>query len=91
MSGDVHDINLIHDLIKSGYSIERINQMTGYTISYLTRNFKCFYKKKEDSIFGYKDSAYYFTEDEMLSEPVYTYESLSDSEKAIYDELADDD
>jgi hypothetical protein len=54
MSGDVHDINLIHDLIKSGYSIERINQMTGYTISYLTRNFKCFYKKKEDSIFGYK-------------------------------------
>lgn len=91
MSGDVHDINLIHDLIKAGYSIERISQMTGYTVSYLTRNFSCFYEKKEESVFGHKDSAYYFTEDEMLSEPVYTYESLSPSEKQIYDEMAGND
>jgi hypothetical protein len=90
MSGVSHDINLIHDLITAGYSIERMSQLTGYTISYLTRNFGCFYKKQEESVFGYKDSAYYFTEEEMLSEPVYTYESLSPSEKAIYDELAED-
>lgn len=90
MSGVNVDINLIHDLIKKDYSIERISQLTGYTISYLTRNFSCFYEKKKETPLGYKDSSYYFTEEEMLKDPQYTYESLSPSEKQIYDELADD-
>lgn len=35
---------------------------------------------------GHKDEPYYKTEAEMLKEPEYTYESLSPSEKKIYDE-----
>ena len=35
---------------------------------------------------GHKDEPYYKTETEMLKEPEYTYESLSPSEKKIYDE-----
>lgn len=34
---------------------------------------------------GHKDEPYYKTEKEMLDEPNYTYESLSKSEKKIYD------
>ena len=30
------------------------------------------------------------SEEEMFKESVYTYESLSDSEKAIYDDMAGD-
>ena len=33
---------------------------------------------------GHKSEPYYETEEEMLSEKVYTYESLSPSEKEIY-------
>lgn len=35
---------------------------------------------------GHKDEPYYKTEEEMLDEPKYTYESLSSSEKKIYNE-----
>ena len=35
---------------------------------------------------GHKDEPYYKTEQEMLKEPEYTYDSLSASEKKIYDE-----
>ena len=35
---------------------------------------------------GHKDEPYYKTEKEMLKEPNYTYDSLSPSEKKIYDE-----
>ena len=35
---------------------------------------------------GHKDVAYYKTEKEMLTDPVYNYESLSISEKQLYDE-----
>jgi hypothetical protein len=37
---------------------------------------------------GHKNGPYYDSEEEMLEESVYTYESLSDSEKAIYDDMA---
>lgn len=90
MSSVTIDVNKIHDLIRKKYTIDRISQLTGYSITYLTRNFSCFYDKERESVFGYKDVAYYETEAEMLKEPVYTYESLSDSEKQIYDELTND-
>ena len=35
---------------------------------------------------GHKDEPYYKTEKEMLTDPVYNYESLSISEKQLYDE-----
>jgi hypothetical protein len=35
---------------------------------------------------GRKDVPYYKTEEEMLKEPEYTYESLSESEKQMYNE-----
>ena len=38
------------------------------------------------AVIGFKSEAY-ATESEMLSDKVYTYESLSDSEKKIYDYL----
>lgn len=50
---------------------------------YLVKN-----KFKLHSLFkplGHKSVPYYRTESEMLNEPVYTYESLSLSEKNIYD------
>lgn len=36
---------------------------------------------------GNKQECYYKTEEEMLSEKKYTYESLSTSEKLIYNKL----
>ena len=91
MSGTNVDVQLIHDLIKKQYTIERISQITGHSITYLTRNFGCFYEKSIIRALGHKDCAYHDSEEEMLNTPVYTYESLSDSEKTIYDELAGDD
>ena len=35
---------------------------------------------------GHKDEPYYKTEEEMLKKPEYTYDSLSPSEKKIYNE-----
>jgi len=35
---------------------------------------------------GHKSEPYYKTETQMLNVPHYTYESLSESEKKIYDE-----
>lgn len=81
----------IYEMIADGYSIQKIHEETGVSFSYLTRNFEHFFKKKKQKPMGHKNVPYYRTEEEMLRKPVYTYESLSDSEKAIYDELAGDD
>jgi hypothetical protein len=91
MSGVTIDTEVIHDLIKKEYTIERISQLTGHTIAYLTRNYGCFYEKSIVRALGHKDCAYFDSEEEMLNSPVYTYESLSDSEKQIYDEMAGND
>ena len=87
MSGVNIDIEYVQKLIKQGYKIERVSEITGYSAGYLRRNFSFLTKLH---VLGHKDCAYFDSEEEMLNEPVYTYESLSDSEKAIYDELADD-
>lgn len=91
MSGVNIDVQSIHDFIEKQYTIERISQLTGHSITYLTRNFGCFYNKLIVRALGHKDCTYIETEEEMLKIPVYDYESLSDSEKTIYDELAGDD
>lgn len=78
-------------MIAEGHSLQKIHEETGVTTGYLARNFAhYFYKKREQKPLGHKDESYYESEDEMLKTPVYTYESLSDSEKAIYDKLAGD-
>jgi hypothetical protein len=78
------DYELIYELIKQGLSLNEIHVRTGTSESYLYKNYSCFYKKEKVPKLGHKDEPYYKTEDEMLKEPVYTYESLSDSEKEIY-------
>jgi len=80
----------IHALLKEGLSIEEIHARTGVSIPYLTKNYSCFFKKPTVLRLGHKNEPYYKSEDEMLQEKVYTYKSLSPSEKAIYDEMAGD-
>lgn len=48
------------------------------------KNYKWFMSTNVPKL-GHKDEPYYKTEKEMLDEPKYTYESLSPSEKKIYD------
>lgn len=84
------DYELVHSLIREGLSINDIHIRTGISLSYLQKNYSCFYKKPEVTKLGHKDEPYYKTEKEMLQEKVYTYESLSPSEKLIYDEMAGD-
>ena len=81
----------ILEMIADGHSLQKIHEETGVTIGYLNRNFAHYYKKKKQKPLGHKDEPYYDSEEEMLKDKVYTYESLSDSEKAIYDKLAGDD
>lgn len=84
------DYELIHSLIKQGLSINEIHVKIGISEAYLFKNYSCFYKQEKINKLGHKNEPYYKTEKEMLQEKVYTYESLSPSEKAIYDEMAGD-
>lgn len=74
-------------LLRKGYSLNDIHQVTGISIGYLTKNFASYIGQKNWKKLGHKSEAYYATEDEMLHDPVYTYKDLSPSEKEIYDNL----
>ena len=70
--------------------MNQIHVRIGVSMSYLDKNYSAYYKTERLNKLGHKDEPYYKTEDEMLNDKVYTYESLSPSEKQIYDEMAGD-
>jgi hypothetical protein len=74
-------------LLGKGYSLNDIHQVTGISLGYLNKNFASYIRQKNWKKLGHKSEAYYATEDEMLHDPVYTYNDLSTSEKEIYDKL----
>ena len=80
----------IMSMLVEGHSLEAIHQKTGVTLAYLRRNFATYCRPRWQKPLGHKDGPYYDSEDEMFKEPVYTYKTLSKSEKAIYDEMAGD-
>jgi hypothetical protein len=80
-------------LLSKGYTLNHIHQITGARISYLEKNFSGIINKRSWKILGHKSEPYYKTESEMyerMHAPLITYNDLSPSEKAIYDEMADD-
>lgn len=81
---------IIIRMISEGCAIEKIHETTGVKISYLRRNFATHNTPKWQKPLGHKDGPYYDSEDEMFNIPFYTYETLSDSEKAIYEDMAGD-
>jgi hypothetical protein len=89
MSKPNADYELIFNLVKEGLTMNEIHVRTGISVSYIDKNYSAYYKKEKLHKLGHKDEPYYKTEEEMLKEPVYTYESLSDSEKEIYDNRED--
>jgi predicted transcriptional regulator len=90
MSKPNADYELIFNLIKEGLTMNEIHVKIGVSMSYLDKNYSAYYKTERLNKLGHKDEPYYKTEDEMLKDKVYTYESLSPSEKQIYDEMAGD-
>ena len=90
MSLDNEYSETIMCMILEGCTKIKIHEVTGVSISYLNRNYDVYFRPKWQKPMGHKDGPYYDSEEEMFKESVYTYESLSDSEKAIYDEMADD-
>jgi hypothetical protein len=81
-------------LLSKGYTFDHIHQITGARISYLEKNFSGIIERRTWKILGHKSEPYYKTEFEMyerMHAPLVTYRDLSPSEKAIYDEMADDD
>jgi hypothetical protein len=71
-------------LLKKGYSMPRIHELTGVPLWKLEKNFSNFLAILKQCPIGHKDEPYYETEDEMLSLPQYSYESLSEDEKRIF-------
>ena len=80
----------LHELIRQGLDLPEIKKRTNVTMKYLLRAFTSYIKKNAPTDnsprIGSKDEPYFSNESEMKI-PEYTYESLSESEKIIYDEL----
>lgn len=71
-------------LIKQGLSLQRIHELTGVPYSKIEKNFSSLIMTYKSLPLGHKDEPYYEKEDDMLSLPQYSYESLSEDEKKIF-------
>lgn len=80
----------LHELIRQGLDLPEIRKRTNVTMKYLLNAFTSYIKKNAPTDnsprIGSKDEPYFSNESEMTI-PEYTYESLSESEKVIYDKL----
>lgn len=80
----------LHELIRQGLDLPEIRKRTNVTMKYLLNAFTSYIKKNSASAdnprIGSKDAPYFGSESEMTI-PEYTYESLSESEKEIYNQL----
>lgn len=79
----------LHELIKQGLDLPEIKKRTNVTMKYLLSAFTSYIKKYapiNEERLGSKNGSYYKNESEMEI-PTYTYESLSEAEKLIFEEL----
>lgn len=80
----------LHELIRQGLDLPEIKKRTNVSMSYLLRSFTTYIKENSAtnniSRIGNKDEPY-FSDESKMKIPEYIYESLSESEKVIYDEL----
>jgi hypothetical protein len=78
---------LIRQLTLDGKSVQYIADTIGVSIHDLSRKYLSSLTNNIDIrkvAMGYKDEPYYSTEEEMLNEVKYDYNTLSDEEKQIY-------
>jgi hypothetical protein len=83
----------LHELIRQGLDLPEIRKRTNVTMKYLLRAFTSYIKTHataDEPLLKGKDGSYYENESEMVI-PTYTYESLSEGEKMIYDKLPEID
>lgn len=82
------EAEIIVTMLKNGYTFSEIEQKTGKTIAVLYKNFYNFLNYKINSVkLGHKSEPYYESEEEMITDRVYTYDSLSEEEKKIFHDL----
>ena len=87
MSTLKYDEGAIVKMLNQGRRVEEVSLALDVPEVYIRRYFSHLRVDGWQKPLGSKEEAYYETEEEMLREPVYTYDSLSDSEKAIYDNI----
>lgn len=79
------EANKIKKLIYEGLTLQEIHEITGETVSFLSRNFGNYVSKKDMTRnLGHKNETYYTEEELLKGYPEYTYESLSEEEKKIF-------
>jgi predicted transcriptional regulator len=76
----------IMSLIMKGYTVNEIHEKTGASYNTISKHLE-YHKSLKGPALGHKNIPYYKTEEEMLEHPQYDYESLSESEKAIFHAL----
>ena len=82
------EVEIIVAMLKNGHSFSEIEQKTGKTIAILHKNFYNFLNYGLNSVkLGHKSEPYYESEEEMMADRVYTYDSLSEEEKKIFHDL----
>ena len=87
MSRVKHNEDAIRRLLKQGRSVEEVSIALDVPEVYIRKYFQHLKIYGWQKPLGSKQEPYYKSEEEMLKDPVYTYESLSDSEKEIYDNI----
>jgi hypothetical protein len=87
MSKLKYNEDAIRKMLAQGRRVEEVSLALDVPEVYIKRYFNHLRVDGWQKPLGFKEEPYYETEEEMLKDPVYTYESLSDSEKEIYDNI----
>lgn len=87
MSKLKYDEDAICKMLSQGRRVEEVSLALDVPEVYIRRYFNHLRIDGWQKPLGSKEEPYYESEEEMLKEAIYTYESLSDSEKEIYDKI----
>jgi hypothetical protein len=87
MSRTKHNEHAIRKLLHQGRTVRQVSIALDVPEVYIRKYFSHIKFQTWQKPLGSKQEPYYNSEEEMLKDPVYTYESLSDSEKDIYDNI----
>jgi hypothetical protein len=87
MSRTKHNEHAIRKLLHQGRTVRQVSIALDVPEVYIRKYFSHIKFQTWKKPLGSKQEPYYNSEEEMLKDPVYTYESLSDSEKEIYDNI----
>jgi hypothetical protein len=93
MSRTKHDEHAIRKLLHQGRSVREVSIALDVPEVYIRKYFSHIKFQTWQKPLGSKQEPYYTSEAEMyerLHPPLLIYKDLSPSEKAIYDEMADD-